>query len=60
MRIFLTIYSNNQKVPEKMDFKGSFAVETLLIKVTERYFGTGIALRLEDMLKVNQTKKGDN
>jgi hypothetical protein len=37
--------------PEKMEFKGNYAVETLLIKISEHYFGVKVSQEIEKLLK---------
>jgi hypothetical protein len=44
------IRDNKTHAPEKMTFKGNYAIETMLIKVAEKYFGTAISRKIEDML----------
>ena len=46
---------NNRRVeynkPNEYIFKDNYAIETMLIKITEIYFGKEISLRIEDLLK---------
>lgn len=60
MRIKLTLFIPNKKdrgyEPEIMNFKGNYAIETLLIKVAEKFFGCKVSRQIEDILR---TKKED-
>lgn len=54
MKIHLTIFTPNKKQigysPEKFIYNGNYALETMIIKITEKYFGLTIARKIEDLL----------
>lgn len=50
MYIKLTIIDNNS--PSKHIFKSNYAIETMLVKITEIYFGKEASLKIEDLLKL--------
>lgn len=54
--IFPPLIKNKFVEPEKFEFKGNYAIETLLIKISEKYFGVKISRKIEDLLK---TKLGE-
>jgi hypothetical protein len=43
---------NNYTKPTKYFFKGNYAIEELLLKVSEVYFGSKIKNQVEDLLTV--------
>ena len=51
MKIHLTIFTPKNGSPEKVEYTGNYAVETMLIKTTEKYFGKRISEKLENILK---------
>lgn len=56
MKLKLTIFSPHTKngklnEPEKFEFNGNYAIETLLIKISEKYFGIKVSRAIEDLLK---------
>ena len=51
MRIFCKIFERGDSEPYKLDISGKFAIETLLIKLVEKYFGTEIKNKFEDLIK---------
>ena len=55
MKIKLSIFTPNKKdkgyEPDKFEFTGNYAVETMLIKVSEKFFGSKVSVAIEDLLK---------
>lgn len=55
MKIKAIFFEHSQKhgtkEPFTMEFSGNYAIETLLIKVSERFFGSDIAEKIEKLLK---------
>lgn len=55
MKIILKIFTPNKKEyghePERMEFNGNYAIETMIIKISEKYFGVKVSRKIEDMLK---------
>ena len=55
MKIKISFFTPHKKFgksePDVMNFEGNYAIETMLIKVTEKFFGTKIALQVESLLK---------
>ena len=55
MKIKVTIFTPNKKQygaePEIFNFSGNYAFETMLIKMSEKYFGTEISRKIESLLK---------
>lgn len=47
---------DNYTKPTKYFFKGNYAIEQLLLKITEIYFGSKIKAEFEDMLKLRITE----
>jgi hypothetical protein len=45
--------------PTEYIFKDNYAIETMLIKISEIYFGKEISLRIEDLLKTRIEFNGD-
>lgn len=45
--------------PSEYIFKDNYAIETMLIKISEIYFGKEISLRIEDLLKKRIEFNGD-
>jgi hypothetical protein len=60
MRIQVSIFSPHNKQhgaePEKLTFIGNYAIEQLLIKISEKYFGSKVSEKIENLLK---TRIGD-
>lgn len=54
MRISLHIMDKGNK--QKFIFDGNYALETMLFKLTEIYYGKNIRIRFEDMLKTRITE----
>lgn len=40
-------------------YKGNYALETMLFKVTEKFFGVNIRIKLEDLLKTRKENNND-
>jgi len=55
MKIKLIIFNprnkNNYVEPDTMDFNGNYAIEFLLIKVSEKFFGSKVSAQIEELLK---------
>jgi hypothetical protein len=56
MKLKLTIFSPHTKngkmnEPEQFEFNGNYAIETMLIKISEKYFGLKVSRAIEDLLK---------
>lgn len=55
MRIEVKFFTPNKKEfgrePERMIFIGNYAIETMIIKIAEKYFGKGISDKIEMLLK---------
>jgi hypothetical protein len=52
MRIFLTIFEDKtNKNPEKYEFIGNWALETMMNKLLSKYYGSRIATKVEDLLR---------
>lgn len=55
MKIKLLIFTPNKKEhgyePERFNFEGNYAIETMLIKISEKFFGCKISKAIEDLLK---------
>lgn len=47
---------DNYTKPTKYFFKGNYAIEQLLLKISEIYFGTKIKNQIEDLLKTRITE----
>lgn len=47
---------DNYTKPTKYFFKGNYAIEQLLLKISEIYFGTKIRNQVEDLLKARITE----
>lgn len=48
---------NNYTKPTRFSFKGNYAIEQLLLKVAETYFGSKIKSQIEDLLKSRLTEE---
>jgi hypothetical protein len=48
---------NNYTKPTKYFFKGNYAIEELLLKVSEVYFGSKIKNQVEDLLTVRVSEE---
>jgi hypothetical protein len=55
MKIQVTIFSPNKKgmrnEPEKFEYNGNYAIETMIIKTAEKYFGKKISDKIEYLLR---------
>ena len=54
MKIKIVIFDEsrqNKGEPEIMTYKGMFALETMIIKLTEKYIGNDISRKFESLLK---------
>lgn len=49
--IFKPLLKGQYNDPDKMDFIGNYAIETMLIKVSEKFFGAKVSRGIEDLLK---------
>lgn len=61
MYIKLKIIDNRRKEynkPSEYIFKDNYAVETMLKKISEIYFGKKVSLKIEDLLKERITDEG--
>jgi hypothetical protein len=50
MHIFLTIIGET-KEPLKLEFHGNYAIEIMLFKVSERYFGVTISEKIKTIIQ---------
>ena len=55
MKIVVTIQkptkTTHYEEPEKHIFNGNYALEMMLIKISEKYFGSKVSAKIEDLLK---------
>ena len=55
IKIKLTIFNpqkkNHYSEPDVMEFNGNYAIEIMLIKVSEKFFGCKVSRIIEDLLK---------
>lgn len=55
MKIKLIIFNPHKKIgytePDTMEFNGNYAIEFLLIKVSEKFFGSKVSVQIEELLK---------
>lgn len=54
MYIKLKIIDNRKReynIPSEYIFRDNYAIETMLIKISEIYFGRKVSLKIEDLLK---------
>lgn len=49
MHIYLKIIGET-KEPMKQEFHGNFAIETMVIRITEHYFGKDVSIKIERIL----------
>lgn len=57
INITLIIFDNGQL--QKFTYKGNFALETMLIKITEKFFGEKVRIEFEYLLKKRIDVNGD-
>lgn len=51
MKIFLKIFETNKEEPYKLELSGNWALETMILKLSEKYFGNKCKEKMEDLLK---------
>jgi hypothetical protein len=51
---------DNYTKPSKYFFKGNYAIEQLLLKISEIYFGSKVKAEIEDLLKMRITEDNLN
>jgi hypothetical protein len=55
MKIKVTIFNPAKKhfgtQPEQLEFTGNYAIETMLIKIAEKFFGSKVSEQIEELLK---------
>ena len=55
MKIKVTFFTPNKKErgyePEEFIYSGNYAIETMLIKTAEKFFGTEVSKKIESLLK---------
>jgi len=48
---FRPFKKNEYPEHEKIEFNGNYAIETMLIKISEQFFGLKISRQIEELLK---------
>jgi hypothetical protein len=51
MKIFVKIFEGKEKEPYRIEATGNFALETVLIKLMEKFFGVEGKRKIEEWIK---------